>query len=143
VAPTTRPRTTEAFLSLSGTLLLNQVAVCTHTGASLDTNYPRLTAYLRQRGAVALSCHPAWLTLLCDGLGHVPYCLESVATERTCGVLPLAFVYTWLFGQFLVSLPFLNSDGVVADPPVVAHCLPAPGGYRGPGRHGPTGRQNS
>jgi serine/alanine adding enzyme len=32
-------------------------------------------------------------------------------------------VYTWLFGRFLVSLPFLNSDGVVADAPVVAHCL--------------------
>jgi serine/alanine adding enzyme len=108
---------------MSGTLLAHQVAVCTHTGASLATNYPRLTAYLRQRGAVALSRHPAWLTVLREGLGHVPYCLEAVESGHTCGVLPLAFVHTWLFGRFLVSLPYLNSAGVVADDQGVARCL--------------------
>src|SRR5262249_23676642 len=110
-------------LPCMSTLLAHQVAVCTHTGASLASNYPRLSAYLRQRGAVALSRHPAWLTVLRDGLGHVPYCLEAVAGGQTCGVLPLAFVRSWLFGRFLVSLPYLNSAGVVADDPSAARCL--------------------
>src|SRR5262245_34663302 len=100
---------------MSGLLAAHPVTVCTHGGAGLVSNYPRLAAYLRQRGAVALSRHPAWLSVLRDGLGHVPYCLEAVEGGRTCGVLPLAFVRGCLFGRFLVSLPYLNTAGVVAD----------------------------
>ncbi|MBI1916444.1 MAG: FemAB family PEP-CTERM system-associated protein [Planctomycetes bacterium] len=100
---------------MSGTLLAHRLTVCTHTGDRLARNYARLAVYLRQRGAVALSRHPAWLTVLRDGLGHIPYCLEAVEGGRTCGVLPLAFVRGCLFGRFLVSLPYLNSAGVVAD----------------------------
>ena len=43
------------------------------------------------------------------------YALEAVEGERTCGFLPLAFVRSLLFGRFLVSLPYLNANGVMAD----------------------------
>jgi FemAB-related protein (PEP-CTERM system-associated) len=62
-----------------------------------------------------LSNHPAWLTVLHQGLQHVPYCLEAVAEGKTRGLLPLAYVRSLLFGRFLVSLPFLNYGGVLAD----------------------------
>jgi FemAB-related protein (PEP-CTERM system-associated) len=108
---------------MNAPLLAHRVMVCTHTGARLASNCPRLASYLRQRGAVALSRHPAWLTVLRDSLGHVPYCLEAVQDGRTCGVLPLALVQSCLFGRFLVSLPYLNSAGVVADSSAAAGSL--------------------
>ena len=38
-------------------------------------------------------------------------------------MLPLAFVESRLFGRFLVSLPYLNSSGIVAESPDVATAL--------------------
>src|SRR5207237_3577095 len=95
----------------------------THTGPELTSHFPRWSEYLRQRGATAPSRHPAWLAILRDGLGHTPYCLEVVDGERTRGLLPLAFVHSWLFGKFLVSLPYLNSAGLVADDDETARSL--------------------
>ena len=102
-----------------------RLAVWTHTGRGLAAEYPRLSAYLRGKGVNALSRHPAWLSVLHEGLGHIPYCLEAVEGAHTCGVLPLAFVHTWLFGRFLVSLPYLNTAGVVADDAESARLLVA------------------
>ncbi len=110
---------------MSGTLLAHRAEVRTHEGHDLPAQYRRLADYLRERGASALSRHPAWLSVLRDGLGHVPYCLEAVEGGRTCGVLPLAFVRSWLFGRFLVSLPYLNTAGVVADTPAAGRLLVA------------------
>jgi FemAB-related protein (PEP-CTERM system-associated) len=102
-----------------------RVEVWTHTGRGLAGEYPRLAGYLRGKGILALSRHPAWLSVLHEGLGHAPYCLEAVEGAHTCGVLPLTFVHTWLFGRFLVSLPYLNTAGVVADDTESARLLVA------------------
>jgi FemAB-related protein (PEP-CTERM system-associated) len=48
------------------------------------------------------------------GLGHEVYAIEAVASGCTVGFLPLAFVSSMLFGRYLVSLPYLNTNGVVA-----------------------------
>ena len=40
---------------------------------------------------------------------------RPVEGERTRGLLPLAYVRSLLFGRFLVSLPYLNYGGVMAD----------------------------
>jgi FemAB-related protein (PEP-CTERM system-associated) len=63
---------------------------------------------------VPLSKHPRWLSVLHSALGHDVYALEATASGRTVGFLPLACVESVLFGRFLVSLPYLNSNGVVA-----------------------------
>jgi hypothetical protein len=42
------------------------------------------------------------------------YAVEAVSNGRTVGFLPLALVSSMLFGRFLVSLPYLNTNGVVA-----------------------------
>jgi FemAB-related protein (PEP-CTERM system-associated) len=77
---------------------------------------PRLERYLLRDGPlVPLSRHPAWLNVLADGLRHAPFCLEAAEGERTCGFLALADVRSYLFGRFLVSLPYLNYGGPVAD----------------------------
>jgi FemAB-related protein (PEP-CTERM system-associated) len=79
------------------------------------TFLPRLESYLLGRGVVPLSQHPAWLAVLEDGLGH--RCHLAVASQGgvTRGFLGLAYLNTPWFGRFLVSLPYLNYGGAIAD----------------------------
>lgn len=108
---------------MSPAVLTSSSEVRTHSGPHLSALFPRWTAFLHERGVVALSRHPAWLNILSDGLKHTPYCLEAVEGERTRGLLPLSFVHSWLFGRFLVSLPYLNTAGVVAEDETVSRLL--------------------
>jgi len=64
-----------------------------------------------------------WLTVLSAGLGHDPYLLEACEDGLPIGILPLARVKSLLFGSFLVSLPYLNWAGVVAERDDVAQEL--------------------
>jgi FemAB-related protein (PEP-CTERM system-associated) len=94
-----------------------------HEGRQLDAELPRLAAYATRGEQVPLSRHPGWLRVLEAGLGHTPYCLEAVTDGETRGLLPLAYVRSLLFGRFLVSLPYLNSGGVLADDDETASAL--------------------
>lgn len=55
-----------------------------------------------------------WLDVLERGLGHEPKLIEVRSDGRVLGSLPLVLVKSRLFGRFLVSLPYLNTAGVVA-----------------------------
>lgn len=66
---------------------------------------------------------PAWPVILHEGLGHRPYWLAAHHGDQFVGCLPLACVSSRLFGRFLVSLPYLNSAGVLADDAAVAASL--------------------
>ena len=86
-----------------------------HPRAAAAGRAADLAAFVRHSAAdVPLSKHPLWLGVLHAGLGHEVYAVEAVAGGRTVGFLPLACVRSLLFGRFLVSLPYLNSNGVVA-----------------------------
>lgn len=91
------------------------LAIRVHGPRDLSNVIPALAAYVLAGGTMPLSRHPIWLLALRDGLGHTPYCLEAVEAGRTRGVLPLLFVRSILFGRFLVSMPYLNYGGVIAD----------------------------
>lgn len=66
----------------------------------------------------------AWLTVLNRSFGHTPYLLEIHNDDLdSVGHLPLCLVRSRLFGRFLVSLPYLNSAGVVTPIPRVADLL--------------------
>lgn len=84
-------------------------------GRELMQRLPLLEPFALRGSIVPLSRNPRWLTVLEQGLRHTPYVLEAIDGERTIGILPLAFVHSFLFGRFLVSLPYLNSNGVSAD----------------------------
>lgn len=94
----------------------------------------QVRAYLEQAPEHAGVCaehDPSWLEVLRQGLGHRPIMLiarpdtqgpdpdhppqHQSSTSRICGYLPLAVVASRLFGRFLVSLPYLNRAGVVAE----------------------------
>ena len=57
---------------------------------------------------------PRWLSVFRDGLQQRPLRVEAVRDGRLAGVLPLALVESRLFGRFRVSLPYVNTAGVIA-----------------------------
>lgn len=99
------------------------VSVWVHPTSDVPTRLPHLRTFACAGRPVALGRDPDWLTVLHKGLGHEVYALEAKADGVTCGYLPLAFVSSLLFGRFLVSLPYLNSNGVVAASPDVQTLL--------------------
>jgi FemAB-related protein (PEP-CTERM system-associated) len=94
-----------------------------HDGPSLERALPRLEAFAIKANHLPLTKHPAWLRVLQSSLRHSPYCIEATEKGKTKGYLPLAHVRSMLFGKFLVSLPFLNYGGVMADEPEVSNAL--------------------
>ena len=55
-----------------------------------------------------------WLHAVCAGLQHHPYLVVARRQGSVEGMLPLAFVKSLLFGKFLVSLPYVNTAGVIS-----------------------------
>ena len=97
-----------------------RVDVIVHPRTALSARLPALTEFVRTSApTVPLSKHPAWLTVLHAAMGHDVFAVEAVADGRTHGFMPLAHVSSMLFGRFLVSLPYLNTNGVVAASPEV------------------------
>lgn len=66
---------------------------------------------------------PRWLLVLQKGLQHEPLLLEAIRNGQTVGYLPLACVKGPIFGKFLVSLPYINTAGVMAPEPAVRRQL--------------------
>lgn len=57
----------------------------------------------------------AWRALITDLFGHETHYLAAKSAEgRIVGVLPLVRLKSWLFGDFLVSMPYFNYGGAVA-----------------------------
>ncbi len=92
-------------------------------GKELVNRLPYLETWMLQESRVPLSRHPRWLSVLHESFGHAVYLLEAFDGDRTTGVLPLAFVHSFLFGRYLVSLPYLNSNGVLAADEATRHRL--------------------
>ncbi|MHB8481173.1 MAG: FemAB family XrtA/PEP-CTERM system-associated protein [Nitrospiria bacterium] len=58
----------------------------------------------------------AWCRVIQESFGHRPVCLMARDEEgKVRGLLPLVFMSSRLFGSFLVSIPFVNYGGLLAD----------------------------
>lgn len=80
----------------------------------VDARMPVWETLFDELGPGSLAGHPRWLRVLRDGLKQDPYCIEASAEDRCIGILPLALLRSRLFGRFLVSLPYINTAGVMA-----------------------------
>jgi len=78
-------------------------------------DFARFAVVVAESKPAPLSRHPEWLTVLRYGLRHEPYLLEAAEGGRTVGLLPLVLVRSFLFGRFLVGLPYLNTGGVISE----------------------------
>lgn len=58
-----------------------------------------------------------WREILLRSFGHRSCYLMVREHGRTCGILPLVEIQSVMFGHFLVSLPFVDHGGMLADTP--------------------------
>jgi FemAB-related protein (PEP-CTERM system-associated) len=91
---------------------------------------PRDAASIRKRlqhpDAPASACgehDPAWLDILRDGLGQQTSAVIYRDADGIAGYLPLALTRSPLFGRHLVSLPYVNRAGVLAEDDDIAASL--------------------
>jgi FemAB-related protein (PEP-CTERM system-associated) len=64
-----------------------------------------------------------WLDVIERAFGHRTSYLTAESSGRICGVLPLVFFRSRLFGRFAVSMPYVNYGGILADDPSVERAL--------------------
>ena len=66
----------------------------------------------------------SWLTMYEDDFGLQVFRLAALDDHNVIhGVLPLVRLNSCLFGDFLISLPYVNYGGVVTSSPSTARCL--------------------
>ena len=91
-----------------------------------ETVFAMIRSYLQTHAddpSVTGDHDPRWLNVLADALDHRTFVITAIADGKLVGYLPLALVASRLFGRFLVSLPYLNLAGVVADDDAIAQSL--------------------
>ena len=79
--------------------------------------------YLCKWGYDGFHLRTEWATVFAKGLRHRPQFLWAEQDRRIVGVLPLMHITGPVFGSFLVSQPYLNTGGVLADSPQIASQL--------------------
>jgi FemAB-related protein (PEP-CTERM system-associated) len=65
----------------------------------------------------------AWRDVIERAFGYAPIYFAARRGERIVGILPTVLLDSWLFGRALVSLPYLNYGGILADDPGAARAL--------------------
>lgn len=93
------------------------------TRSEISAKRDQWQSFWEQQGSITLSRHPAWLEILDRSLQQEPYLLVASRDGHVIGLLPMAFVKSRLFGKFLVSLPYLNTAGVMTDEAGVGSAL--------------------
>ena len=87
-------------------------------------DFQRWDAYVNQHEGSSVYHLTAWKTLIENTFGHS--CLYYYALNDNgdiCGVLPSVNMKSKLFGNFVVSMPFFNYGGVLADNNETANAL--------------------
>ena len=75
--------------------------------------------YLEPFGYDGFHLRREWGNVFARGLRHRPYYLWATQKGRMAGVLPVMLIRGPIFGRFLVSQPYLNTGGVLADRPEI------------------------
>lgn len=81
-------------------------------------------AYLERNPAASIYHRTEWRELINNTFGHAGYYFMARNREQdTVGVLPLIHMKSRLFGNFLVSMPYFNYGGAIADHPSIEQRL--------------------
>ena len=71
--------------------------------------------YVQESDMTTLYHLAGWKRVLEKTFGHATYYLYARKNGHIMGLLPLVFLKSMLFGKFMVSLPFFNYAGVIAE----------------------------
>jgi FemAB-related protein (PEP-CTERM system-associated) len=83
--------------------------------SNLDLSSPACAEFVEQMPEAKLCHMPAWTAMVENAFGHQGYYLVARENGRVCGVLPLVRVRSRLFGNRLVSQPFSDYGGPLAE----------------------------
>ena len=92
---------------------------------SLDAATPEeWNRYVESNPAASLYHRAEWQALIKETFGHSGYYFSARdKTGNITGVLPLIRLRSRLFGDFMVSMPYFNYGGAVADHPLIEQHL--------------------
>lgn len=97
-----------------------EVRIIRPDSASDASNWNR---YAESRDSSAGYYGMVWMEIFREAFGHQSYPLAAMRSGRICGIMPLTLVASRLFGRFLVSLPFVNYGGALADDSASARAM--------------------
>ena len=75
--------------------------------------------YVARWGYDGFHLRAEWASIFAKALHHRPHFLWVEENRRIVGVLPLMHISGPIFGSFLVSQPYLNTGGVLANAPEI------------------------
>jgi serine/alanine adding enzyme len=91
--------------------------------ASTDVSREEWDAYVAARPDATGYHAWRWRAVFEQAFGHETRYLAARREGEIVGILPLVLFHSVLFGRFMVSLPFVNYGGVVADDAMAADAL--------------------
>lgn len=105
---------------------MGRMVMCRDPNASADGEYSVLPvtdsariewdSYVTRADAAELYHDYRWRGLIAEQFGHETfYFAAKNADGNVCGVLPMVRLRSRLFGDFLVSMPYVNYAGCIAD----------------------------
>jgi len=90
-----------------------------HVGTSVDVRVERdervWTDYVGSHSESTGYHEWAWRNVLERSFGYQSIYFSAWRGDQIVGVLPAVFMDSWLFGRALISLPYLNYGGILAD----------------------------
>ena len=89
-----------------------------------DADVAKWDAFLDTREEATLCHHVRWRRLIEDQFGHQTHYLYATgAAGEVLGVLPLIRLKSRLFGDYMVSMPYMNYGGAIGSTPDVVRAL--------------------
>lgn len=70
---------------------------------------------MARSGQATIAHQLGWRQVIAEGLGHRPLYLVARRSQTLCGILPLFLVTTWWRTRYLISLPWIDYGGILAD----------------------------
>ncbi len=91
--------------------------------ATVDVSREEWDAYVAMRSDASGYHAWRWRQVFERAFGHETRYIAAYRRDRVVGILPLVVFRSALFGRFMVSLPFVNYGGIVADDEAAADAL--------------------
>jgi serine/alanine adding enzyme len=91
------------------------ITIDRHKGADKLQHDRALASFLQRHGHLSSYCTPALVHDIGRSLHQVPYFLVARADQEVVGFLAMLFIKSALFGRFLISVPYFNWAGVLAE----------------------------
>ena len=81
----------------------------------LGDEFDAWNQYVESNPAASLYHRAEWKELIREVFGHECYFFYAICNKQVVGVLPLVRLNSFLFGDFMVSMPYFNTGGAIAN----------------------------